>query len=250
VSLGALLFAFQYVTMPKFGLLPPAVSYSRLSVLLQQVQAKIEWSLGDALIFAAIVATVVAILIDHTRSGVLTRCVAWCTASEKRSIGTVVAVSTVAVRFYFSPGQVAYAADAGPHIAYAWVASQSIANWELPIWTNYFGAGSPFCQFYGFLFYYAVGFVNLLVRDLDTALKLTMALGHVGSGVAMYALARTMGHRRAFAIVAGLAYVLTLWHTQQTVVMGRPPVSWVYALIPVAFAYTVLQLRDNRLRPE
>lgn len=83
--------------------------------------------------------------------------------------------------------------DSGPHLAYSWIACNSIASGELPIWSNYFGAGTPFCQFYGFLFYYITGFVHLIVRDVFLSLKLSLGLGHIVSGLSMYYLARSRG---------------------------------------------------------
>jgi hypothetical protein len=39
------------------------------------------------------------------------------------------------------------------------------------------------------------------------------------------------------ALLAGLAYVLGFWHTQQVLIMGRLPLSLFYALLPLPFYF-------------
>ena len=39
------------------------------------------------------------------------------------------------------------------------------------------------------------------------------------------------------ALLAGLAYVLSFWHTQQVLIMGRLPLSLFYALLPLPFYF-------------
>ena len=47
---------------------------------------------------------------------------------------------------------------------------------ELPVLTFYMGNGSPYLQIYGFVFFYLVGFVDLVFGDIFTTLKLVMAV--------------------------------------------------------------------------
>ena len=117
------------------------------------------------------------------------------------------------------------------------MASRSIAEGELPIWTNYLGTGTPYLQFYGFLFFYLTGLVDQLWNDIFASLKAVMAVLHVASGLAMYLLARTVTRSRSAGFIAGLAYVLSFWHTQQIIIMGRFPLSLFYALLPLPFYF-------------
>ena len=111
---------------------------------------------------------------------------------------------------------------------------------EIPIWTNYFGTGGPYCQFYGFLFFYLTGAVNLLFSDLEFSLKFVMGASHVFSGIGMYLFVRTLFNRQA-GFIAALAYVMCVWHTQQVLIMGRYPLSVFYCLASLS----VLLLRES-----
>jgi hypothetical protein len=82
-------------------------------------------------------------------------------ATDTRCIWVLMAGSVVLVRFYFARGGVSWAGDGSLHLTYAALAARAIADGDLPIWTNYFAAGSPFLQFYGFLFFYVVGILEL-----------------------------------------------------------------------------------------
>ncbi|MDP6037755.1 MAG: hypothetical protein QGG64_04335, partial [Candidatus Latescibacteria bacterium] len=124
----------------------------------------------------------------------------------------------------------------------SWLASVSFAQGEIPIWTNYLGAGSPYLQFYGFLFFYLVGFLNLFVGHLDWTIKFVLAGAHVASGLGMYFFVRRLCGSRRAGFVAGLGFVLCMWHMQQTLIMGRFPLSLFYALLPWPF-YFVERLR-------
>ena len=150
-------------------------------------------------------------------------------------------------RFYFARGGLAWAGDANFHIGYAWIASQAFSQGEIPIWTNYFGTGGPYCQFYGFLFFYLTGAVNLLFSDLEFSLKFVMGVSHVFSGIGMYLFVRTLFNRQA-GFIAALAYVMCVWHTQQVLIMGRYPLSVFYALLPFPFYFFErLRVRTHRL---
>ncbi len=122
------------------------------------------------------------------------------------------------------------------HIGYAWIASEAFTQGEIPIWTNYFGAGGPYCQFYGFLFFYMTGAVDQLFSDLEFSLKFIMGVSHVISGIGMYLFVRTLLNRQA-GFMAAMAYVMCVWHTQQVLIMGRLPLSVFYALLPFPFYF-------------
>ena len=143
--------------------------------------------------------------------------------------------SVVLVRFYFARGGVSWAGDGSLHLTYAALAARAIADGDLPIWTNYFAAGSPFLQFYGFLFFYVVGILELLVGNLNLSVKIVLAAGHVLSGVTMFAFLRLALRSRPAAFVGGLGFVLTFWHTQHVLIMGRLPLSLFYACLPLPF---------------
>jgi len=150
-------------------------------------------------------------------------------------MGLLALVSLVLVRFYFARGGVSWAGDGSLHLTYAALAARTIAAGEFPVWTYAFASGSPFLQFYGFLFYYLVGLVDVALGDLNLTLKILLAAGHVGSGLAMYAFLRAALGSRPAAFIGGLAFVLTFWHTQHVLVMGRLPLSLFYGLLPLPF---------------
>lgn len=97
------------------------------------------------------------------------------------------------------------------------------------------GSGSPYLQNYGFAFFYLVGLADLVFRDLSLSLKLTMAAGHLLSGVGMYCLAAGICRSRRAGFAAGLAYALCFWHTQQVLIMGRLSLFILYAVLPWVF---------------
>lgn len=245
-ALATLLITFQYTTLSKFGVLPPAQRHTALKTLMGQIALKVDLTRFDVLLALLILALFLALGVSHILKRSLSGIAEWCLASERRAVLALSLLAALSVRFYLAPGEISWAADSGPHLAYAWIACQSIAHGELPIWTNYLGTGTPFCQFYGFLFYYMTGFIHLIVRDVFLSMKLALGLGHILSGLSMYLLVRSRGIRRAYALVGALAYVLSFWHTQQSLVMGRFPVSWVYALLPLPFAFTSQLLRASQ----
>jgi hypothetical protein len=171
------------------------------------------------------------------RPGPLTALLGRIFSTDTRCIWVLAACSTVLVRFYFARGGVSWAGDGSLHMTYAALAARAIAAGELPIWTNYFAAGSPFLQFYGFLFFYVVGILDLLLGDLNLSVKVVLAVGHVLSGLTMFAFLRVALRSRPAAFLGGLGFVLTFWHTQHVVIMGRLPLSLFYAFLPLPFYY-------------
>ncbi|HCL27779.1 MAG TPA: hypothetical protein DIC52_05005, partial [Candidatus Latescibacteria bacterium] len=107
--------------------------------------------------------------------------------SESATICLLLASSFVFVRCYLSPGHFNWAADSSYHLAYADITSATMAFGELPFWTYDLGTGSPYLQFYGFLFFWSVGLLNLLVGDTYLTLKVVLTLSHVLSGLGAYA---------------------------------------------------------------
>ena len=145
---------------------------------------------------------------------------------------------TCAVRYYFAPGQLAWGGDAAEHILYVKIASEAFAVGEWPIWTNYLAGGSPFLQFYGFLFFYLAAAIDQVCGDVFTSIKIVGGTAHALSGPAMYLLVRTATRSRRAGVVAGLAYVLCFWHAQQIAIMGRWPLSLFYLLLPLLYLRT------------
>ena len=234
VFVGLLVF-FQYTTLDRFRVLKPAVRYVVSADILDHIQSEVMLTVWDAMGFALIVSLFLLGVVLEIWKQRLTLLMRWVFAGERRTIVALMMLSLVCVRFYFAKGDLNWAGDGSSHICYAWLASQSFANWEMPIWTNYLGAGSPYLQFYGFLFFYVVGIFDQLVSDLDVTMKGVLACAHVLSGLGMYLFVRRfLGNRKA-AFVAGLAYVLCLWHVQQVLIMGRFPLSLFYAILPMPF---------------
>jgi hypothetical protein len=236
-SLGILLAAFQYRTMEKFSVLKPGVRYKYPRHFIEDVSNFVPLDRLDGLMAFAILAVCFTILILEVWKKRLSQFFSVLFQSETHTILFVSIGSLVAVRFYFSVGESSWIADTSPHTLYAFIASHSFRAGEFPIWSNFICAGSPFGQFYGFLFFYLVGFWDLVFLDPYFSIKWVMAWCHVISGVGMYLFARTLTRSRRAGVIAGAAYVLCFWHTQQVLIMGRLPVSVIYALLPFPFYF-------------
>ena len=110
-------------------------------------------------------------------------------SSEKKTVWLLVVSSLILVRFYFARGGLSWAGDGSFHLVYASIAARSLAHGDLPIWTNFFSSGSPYLQFYGFLFFFMTAPINVLVQDLNFTLKLVLGASHALSSVGVYCLA-------------------------------------------------------------
>ena len=235
--LALLLFLHQYTTMARFGIFPPAQGYVTAQNFLSQVFERIDFTLLDYALLTAIIGLFLALLVAELRYGCITALLRSVFTGDRWTIALLAVGGLVAVRHYLGLGNFSWSADQPQHISFAHMASRSIAEGELPIWTNYLGTGTPYLQFYGFLFFYLTGLVDQLWNDIFASLKAVMAALHVASGVAMYLLARTVTRSRSAGFIAGLAYVLSFWHTQQIIIMGRFPLSLFYALLPLPFYF-------------
>ncbi len=204
--------------------------------------------MGDAIVAGLILAVFVSLIVLELWKKRLSTFLSKVFETEKRTLFALGLACLLCVRFYFARGGLPWVADINFHIGYAWVASRAFSHGEIPIWTNYFSTGGPYCQFYGFLFFYLIGLVKLLFRDLEFSLKLVMAVSHVFSGIGMYLFVRTLFSRQAgrqayqslgrqAGFLAALAYVMSVWHTQQVLIMGRLPLSVFYALLPYPFYF-------------
>lgn len=238
------LIGFQYQTLAKLVVLPAGSTSWDLTTFVDTVLAAVTFDVFDAMLAALILVPLCYIAASEIKDGRLTRLLEWVFAADRRAIWSLVLTSLVSVRYYFAVGTLALAGDAPQHIAYLDIATEILSTGELPIWTNYFGTGSPFLQFYGFLYFLLTALLHLVLGDLDVSAKLFLGFCHALSGVGVYVLCRTLlGSRRA-AFLAGLAYVLCFWHAQQILMMGRHPVGLVYLLLPWPFACLELARRS------
>lgn len=155
--LALLLFVHQYTTMARFGVIPPGKRAPTFSDYLAMVSERIEFGSLDYLLLAAIAGLFLALVVAEFRGGGLTALLRRVFASEGWTIGLLAAGGLVAVRYYLGSGDFPWGGDQPQHICFAHMASRSISEGELPIWTNYLGAGTPYLQFYGFLFFYFTG---------------------------------------------------------------------------------------------
>ena len=246
--LAGLLIIFQYVTLDKFGVLRPGLRYQSLQGFLAVVSRYVKLSAIDVSLLFLILAVGSLLVFLELRKRRLSLFFEHIFASEKRTVLLLIGGSLILVRFYFAEGEFAHGADTYLHVTYAWLAATSMAQGEVPIWTHYFCNGTPFLQFYGFLFYYLVGLVNLAFQAPFLSIKFVLGATHALSGLASYLFVRRLTGSRSAGFVAGLAYVLSFWHTQQVLIMGRLPLSLFYALLPLPF-YFWEGLRDhpNRL---
>lgn len=238
VVLGLLLlslFALQYRTLPKFINLK--LSYARFEVFWFDVNRMVKLDWEDALWFTIPVAAFVFLIVLEARRRQVSLLLAQAFCSDRSTWFLLVISTLVLTRYYFATGEIAWAGDASAHLAYAAAAARSIASGEWPIWSNFIGVGSPYLQYYGFLFFYLTGLLNLICGDFLLALKLSMALGHLASAIGMFMLVRSVCRSRAAGYLGALAYVLCFWHVQQVLLMGRFPLSLFYALLPFPFYF-------------
>jgi len=225
---GGALVLFQLITLSKLAVLSPGAGFLSPSEFYRVVQEAVRFTWEDAALLLSLVLISVYLLWRQLKAGSLRKLLSQAFTSERRAVGLVALSSLLFVRYYFAPGQMPWGGDAAEHIAYCLVASHAFSMGEWPIWTNYFSGGSPYLQFYGFLFFYGVGLVDQVVGDIHTSLKLFMGVGHVISGITLYGLARLQRLERPAAFVAALAYVLCVWHVQQVLFMaaGVAPIGW------------------------
>ena len=231
------LYVFQYVTLDKLKVLPPSKPYGSAAVYFGAVADKVDFAFIDGLLAAVILVLCGAMLLLEIKRRWFSDLLSWGLESERRTMLLLALGSLVLIRYYFALGPMHLSGDASLHLQYSLLAARYVANGTLGIWTNQFGLGMPFVQFYGFLYYYVVAFVDFVVRDLFTTTKLVLAASHVFSGLGMYSLVRLITRSRSAALVAGVAYVLSFWHAQHVLVMGRLPLSLFYGIFPWPFYF-------------
>ena len=229
-----LLCALQYFTISKFSQLDSA-GYPSLGHFLDAVSEKTLLDGLDWALLSAVGAMFFVLVALEMWRGQVAGFLGWVCAVERRTIVAVLVAGAVSVRYYFAIGGMYWGGDASAHLAYSWIAAESISSGEWPIWTNYLGCGTPYLQFYGFLFFYYVGLLEVVCSDFYFSVKVALAVCHVISGWAMYGFARRATCSRQAGLVAGMAFVLSFWHAQQVLVMGRYPLALVYALLPLPF---------------
>ena len=232
---GVLCVCIQYVTVEKFWVFSPGKSHITWENFVSAVGEQVTFHTSDGVLLFLFLGCSVFLLYKEVRQRVISDFLQSCFASEPKTLVLLVVSILLCIRYYFSHGELSWSADASSHIATAWLASQDVANGHIPSWTFYMGAGSPYLQNYGFAFFYLVGAVDWVCRDLFLSLKLTMAVARVLSGIGMYFLTTTLCHSRRAGFIAGMAYVLCFWHTQHLLIMGRLPLSIFYAILPWTF---------------
>ena len=236
--LVVLLFCFQFITLDKLTPLNPPGKYGSILEFGKELDSHgITLGWEDGLLMVLIVAAFLGLVILEWRRRQLSLLLAYVLANERRTRWVLGLSALIAVRFYFARGQLVWTGDAPAHIAHARFVAHSLTQGEIPIWTNFMGTGNPYMLFYGFLFFYVVGLLELVCGDLWIALKLVLGGGHLLSGIGMYFFARAACRSRLAGFLAGLAYVLSFWHTQQILILGRLPLSLFYALLPWPFFF-------------
>ena len=232
---GVLCVCMQYATVEKFWVLSVSTSHVTWGNFLAAVEKQVTFDAFDGVLLFLFLSCSAFLLYKEVRHRVLSDFLQSCFASEPKTLVLLVVSILFCIRYYFSHGELSWAADGSSHIATAWLASQDVANGHIPSWTFFMGAGSPYLQNYGFAFFYLAGVVDWAFRDLFVSLKLTMAAARVLSGIGMYYLVATLCHSRRAGFIAGMGYVLCFWPTQHLLIMGRFPLSIFYAILPWTF---------------
>ncbi len=229
------LYVLQYWTLPKYSKL--SINIISFDVFWQVVTHEIQPGWEDALLFSLPAFFFAGVVGFEVRRQEFSRLLSLCFRSNRATFVLLLASAVVITRYYFSVGEANWAGDGSAHLAFAYAAVACFAAGEIPIWTNLIGLGSPYLQYYGFLYFYLVGLLDLVVGDFFTTIKISLALGHIVSTVGMYLLVRTVGRSRAAGFLGALVYALCFWHLQQVLLMGRFPLSLLYALLPWPFYF-------------
>ena len=232
-ALGSLvlsLYFLQYWTLPKYAAIPQnSISFE---VFWSAVTHLVDPGWEDAICFSLPAVCFVAVVALEIRRREFTRLLALCFCSGRATLGLVFLSAVVIARCYFADGEANWAGDGSAHLAFAYAAVECFAAGEIPIWTNLISLGSPYLQYYGFLYFYVVGLVDLAVNHLFTSIKITLGMAHIASALGMYLLVRITSRSRAAGFLGALSYALCFWHMQQVLIMGRFPLSLFYALLP------------------
>ncbi len=228
-----ILLLLQYRTLPKLTPLPAA--YWNFDHFLKDFTATVRLTAEDYLLAASLVIVFGFLLVLEWRRLSLTRLLVWVFATENRTWLALMILTATWIRFYWVEGSGRWIGDSTAHLAYLIAAAHTIKSFELPVWSNLIGVGTPYLQYYGFLYFYFAGAIDLILRDIHLTTKLSLWLGHMVSAATMYLFARQLMNSRPAAFMAALAYVASFWHTQQVLLMGRYPLSLFYALLPVPF---------------
>lgn len=239
--LGAgLLVTFQVVSMP---LLASTIGQSWVG---PQGYFELPWTRVDVVLLAGIAFTFLTLLGIEFSTGRVTAFFGWVFEKESRSRCCLLAFSLIAVRFYFSYGRLGIDGDAAHHVFHTWIAAESLRSGVWTVWTPILSVGTMFVQFYGWTFAYLSGLFAWAI-GVETGLKLLLGLLHAISGLTCYLYVRSLTGSRSAGFLAGLTYVMTFWHIQLVMIMGRLPVALVFALLPLPF-YCLEQLRREKSR--
>ncbi len=239
------LYVLQYAVLPRYDHLP-LISASFFDFKMALLTwGEIRWF--DAPLLGLSAVFVVALIALEVRTTQVTRLLTLVLRSNRTTWAALAIATFVSTRYYFASGESHWAGDASAHMAYAYAAARAIADGQWPLWTNLMGVGTPYLQYYGFLYFYLVGLINLISGDFFSTIKLSLAFGHWLSAAGMYLLARTACRSRAAGLLAALAYTLSFWHVQQVLHMGRFPLSLFYGLLPWPF-YFFERLRTSHQR--
>jgi hypothetical protein len=233
--LAVSLYMLQYWTLPKYAALPQNII--SLKVFWSAVSYLVKPGWQDAIFFLLPALLFVGIIALEARRREFSNLLIRCCTSDRATCYLLAASAIVITRYYFAMGEINWAGDGSAHIAFAYAAIECIAAGEIPIWTNLISLGSPYLQYYGFLYFYLVGLLDLFVGSMFTTIKISLALGHIASIFGMYMLARVAGRSRAAGVLGALAYGLCFWHLQQVLIMGRYPLCLFYAVLPWPFYF-------------
>jgi len=229
------LYVLQYETLPKYSALPQNIV--SIKVFWSIVSDVIQPGWQDALLFSLPALCFIGIIALEARHREFSHMLALCFSRHRATWLLLAASALVITRYYLAVGEANWAGDGSAHLAFAYAAIECVAAGEIPIWTNLISLGSPYLQYYGFLYFYLVGLFDLIVGDFFTTIKISLVLSHIASILGMYMLTRVAGRSRAAGVLGALAYGLCFWHLQQVLIMGRFPLSLFYAVLPWPFYF-------------
>ena len=239
VVLGALLFANQYITLPKAKafVLSETIGASMNSTQNSAVGLVLDnwstiFSLEDAIIGLAIFFVLGALFVFELRYRAITGFLDRAEQSTPFMLTALGLLSLMATRAYLSPGQV-FMGDAETHMLRSWMVADLLRNCQAPVWSNYWYGGYPILQYYGPLYFVATALLTLLFGDIHLATKLLLWAPHFGSAFTMYFYLREVIGRPLPSLVGAAAFVLAFHRLHIILYQGDVQLSIVFFLYPL-----------------
>jgi hypothetical protein len=149
-------------------------------------------------------------------------------------VGFILLVLGVVSGVYFLlPGYITAATDGIYYTTLAWLIKDVLANFQLPIWSNWGDMGFPLMQFYSPLFFALVALVNFVVPNIFVGIKFVFFAIHVLSLFAMYLYVHNLTHSKSAGLIAAFTYGFAYYRYHVIVYVNKFPMVPTFLLWPL-----------------